>query len=541
MHSKKIVSLLAVTAMTTGVALESSAHGYNTFPPSRAHICDVDGGYYAADDGSRIPNAACRQAFLESGAFQFYQKPEFAKLVADYNNIDAVKAAIPGTTLCNANDPAKAGTSLPHPDWQKTTIDTSINNGVINFTFAATAPHDPSFWEFYLSKPGFDSATQALSWDDLDLIQETPGVAISMIGTQKSYEIDLQLPTNRTGDAILFVRWQRIDAAGEAFYNCSDITFAGGDVVTPTWNNRGAFIGAQDDAVAGDEVWARVFNATGQEVVFEKLAIDASNEAEVTWAAELAAQVNAASTATQVGVLSADGSSVTYDSMDTYANTVYSTDANYNFQLDIRPPVIVVNTPPVANATATENAVVGDSVLLNANATDADGDLLSYQWVQTSGPSVAIFADKNIVAQPAINVAGTYGFSVTVSDGTDSVVSAVSVVVKDEVIVNPGTCTDPDAVNYPAYVAGQTYTNQTVNYEGLVYKANWWTSATPGSDGSWTLLSVVNLPWDAATIYQGGTEVDYGTDRYKAAYWTQGNNPADGGPWSIVGAALGCN
>lgn len=60
-----------------------------------------------------------------------------------------VKAAIPDGTLCYANDPQKKGMGAPHTGWTRT----ELNTGTFEFVFNATAPHNPSFWEFYLTKP----------------------------------------------------------------------------------------------------------------------------------------------------------------------------------------------------------------------------------------------------------------------------------------------------------------------------------------------------------------------------------------------------
>jgi len=91
----------------------------------------------------------------------------------------------------------------------------------------SNAPHNPSFWEFYLTKPNAD-LTKGLAWGDLDLIQEEGNVPVN----GGKYRINVTIPSDRSGDAILFVRWQRNDSTGEGFYNCLDMTITGG--TTPT-------------------------------------------------------------------------------------------------------------------------------------------------------------------------------------------------------------------------------------------------------------------------------------------------------------------
>ncbi|CZF86019.1 M20/M25/M40 family metallo-hydrolase [Grimontia marina] len=40
-------------------------------------------------------------------------------------------------------------------------------------------------------------------------------------------------------------------------------------------------------------------------------------------------------------------------------------------------------------------------------------------------------------------------------------------------------------------------------------------------------------PWDAGTVYLTGTEVAHEGNRYRARWWTQGDNPTESGPWGV--------
>jgi len=513
-------------------------HGYAEYPAARAQICDTDGGYWDSQDGSTIPNAACRAAFLQSGAFQFYQKPEFSITVQDYNSITAVKAAMPGGQVCSANDNAKSGTSLAHADWQKTSIDTTQNGGIIQYTYKANTPHTPSFWEFYITEAGFDSATSQVSWNDLELIQSNGNTATTEINGQKYYVIDLQLPTDRSGDAVLFSRWQRVDPGGEGFYNCSDITLVN-DGTSPSWFSQGALLSSNDDAKSGDEVWGRVFNALGQETVFEKLTIDANNEIESLWAVTLANQISNANRNVQVGVMDQSGD-IILNSDDIYANLVFSRAENDSYQLSIRSPVVTNHAPTAAVSLDKTSIDIGQTLTATINMTDVDGDSLNVSYADGQGDLLV-----DIVPGPSYPIAtyvvtgsipGQHSIEILISDGIDTIGLSANYLVTSP---TTGECTDPKASDYPIWVPGN-YTNQMVSHNGLVYQANWWTNAEPGTNGSWTVLSDVNLPWDANSIYNSGEEVDHGISRYRAAYWTQGNNPEIGAPWSRVGNAVGC-
>ena len=71
----KALSLSAVAStMLLGFASSHvNAHGFLESPKARQAICNADGGYWWPDDGSGIPNLACRAAFVESGHVQFVQ------------------------------------------------------------------------------------------------------------------------------------------------------------------------------------------------------------------------------------------------------------------------------------------------------------------------------------------------------------------------------------------------------------------------------------------------------------------------------------
>lgn len=55
--------------------------------------------------------------------------------------------------------------NLPSIHWQRTDVMPNAN-GDVKVRFRATTPHNPSFWQFYLSNENYD-ATQALAWSDL--------------------------------------------------------------------------------------------------------------------------------------------------------------------------------------------------------------------------------------------------------------------------------------------------------------------------------------------------------------------------------------
>ncbi|MGL6000852.1 MAG: lytic polysaccharide monooxygenase [Plesiomonas sp.] len=524
MHKGTAFSTLSLALLLATPSL-TFAHGYMEFPAARQEFCDKDGGYWDSQNGSTIPNLACRQAYLQSSWYPFVQKPEFSKLVSNYNDLNAVKAAIPDGRLCSAGDDKKAGIDQPSPDWKKTAIDLS-KGGKTTLRFMAATPHNPSFWQIFLTKQGFDSATQKLNWADLELIASFNDLPVTVIDGKKYYQMDVQLPTGRTGDAVLYTRWQRVDPAGEGFYNCSDLSFGGGSAVVAPWLNKGSFIKAGQDAKSGETVWFRIFDASGKEVVTETLTLTSSNETESVWGQQLATKVNSTyASIVQVGVLD-NTDKVIYSSGDLYTNQIFVKNKDYTYQLDIR----AANTAPVVTAPASVSVASGQSVSFDVSATDANGDKLTFS--ASAGTVVSTTNKATITYQAPVSAQDqSVTINVTVSDGVNKVVQPVIVNIK-------GTGT-PLPTTPKAWDVSSIYqANDLVSYNGVQYKAQWWTKGeTPGSSSVWLKVTTDSgsttgpAAWSADIAYTTGQTVTYQNSSYKAKWWTKGEIPTTSAAW----------
>ena len=151
MKSYLNVSFATLAGLTALTSVNVHAHGWVEYPSARQNTCYLDGGFW--DD--QIPNAACQAAFDQSGAYPFVQRNEVAANVANYRDMAHVHAIVRDGTLCSAGDSAKAGLDVASPHWQKTALSLDANNQ-FELVFNATAPHNPSYWQFYLSKPEYD-------------------------------------------------------------------------------------------------------------------------------------------------------------------------------------------------------------------------------------------------------------------------------------------------------------------------------------------------------------------------------------------------
>ncbi|WP_038173425.1 lytic polysaccharide monooxygenase [Vibrio pacinii] len=342
----KIYTSLSLLGLSTLAGLSTfhvSAHGWVEFPNARQNICYQDGGFWT----NEIPNPACQAAFDQSGAYPFVQRSEVSANVANYRDMAHVQAIVRDGELCSAGDSAKAGLNVVSSHWQRTDVALDENNQ-IDFVFYGKAPHNPSYWQFYLTKANYDSS-QPLTWNDLELIDSAGNIAID---EQKRYRTKVTFPAGRSGDAILYTRWQRVDAAGEGFYNCSDITLRGSgtpptDPTDPSdpANNLtalGYFVPQGFGPVeAGDTIRFRTFDASGAEIVDLSLAISANNT--TTWAAEMADQFNSQQNGDwYVGIWHQEMKHYMFDSNNIYANQVLAPNDSFSYALSL----IKAGTPP---------------------------------------------------------------------------------------------------------------------------------------------------------------------------------------------------
>ncbi|GGD60328.1 lytic polysaccharide monooxygenase [Lacimicrobium alkaliphilum] len=458
LSSPALLAVAGVSLVTFSNQL--SAHGYMQVPKARQVFCDEQGGYWWPQDGSRIPNLACRAAFLDSGTYQFVQAIEFSVNVADYLNQAAVEAAVPDGSLCSAGDPQKQGINLPSPHWQRSQVTPNANDE-INVRFYASTPHNPSFWKFYLSKPGFDGSTQALSWSDLEHVQDQGNVNVVLAPDgNRYYDMTVNIPANRSGDAILYTRWQREDVVGEGFYNCSDIEIVRDTTPPDDWYSAGYFVRQGQDASPGDTVWFRLFDGNGQELINELVPVTSANAQ--SWQADLAAKLNSDYPVDiQVGVEDANGN-IQFDSTNLLSNEVFTAQASHSFNLSIQPPV--GNTAPVVHAPSSLQVPEGESIAVNVHAYDDQQDPLTFSWqvpaplsYSGSGANITLSADQ---VSEDTNVTVT----VSVSDGQLTTTANIDVQVQN------------DDSSVPAWDAGTVYVGgDLVSYQGNVYRAKWWT------------------------------------------------------------------
>ncbi len=509
----------ASVVIASVISLNVSAHGFMDSPKARQAFCQAQGGYWWPQDGSNIPNLACRAAFLESGHVQFIQEHEFAVNTPDYENQAAVEANIPNGTLCAAGSDEKRGMNLPSVHWLRTKV-TPNQDGNIKIRYRATTPHNPSFWRFYLTDSTFNSATDTLGWDDLTLVQSHDNVAfVKDADGKRFYEMYVAIPPQFSGDAILYSRWQRNDVVGEGFYNCSDIKIVRDNGEPQVWYSLGFYLRQGQTAVAGDSVQFRLFDELGTEVINTIFAITQANLA--NWQQQLAEQLTRDySGLLNIGV-SNEHNDIVFDVNNVLSNQVFSKNKEYSFVLSVNSQS--ENTAPIVNDI---DAVVMDEnseVLVHVHSFDEQNDPLTYQFTvpgpltfRQDGPNITLVAPEVTQDQSVV-------VSVAVSDGKLTTSKSFNVTIKDT-----PTSTDPIWQSSVAYNAGDI-----VLYSGVRYQAKWWVKGeVPNTSNAWQkLASDGNSNWQASVAYQGGSIVTHQGNQYKAKWWTQGDEPGKSNVW----------
>ncbi|MEL7043398.1 MAG: lytic polysaccharide monooxygenase [Pseudomonadota bacterium] len=488
MYRKLASTLLVATATSVGLVSQTSAHGWSEYPAARQQLCYEQGGIWSGTP----PNAACAAAKAVSGSYPFVQRNEFSINIPDYSNMQTVRAQVPDGALCYANDSQKRGLGLPRDDWYRT----EMNTGSFEYVFNATAPHNPSFWQFYLTLPGAD-LSQPLAWADLELIQTHDDVPVE----NGKYRMDVTIPAERSGDAVLLVRWQRIDPVGEGFYNCSDISIVAGDVAPPDPEDpeeptgpyliQGAPFIPADVSLAsagiGDRVNFAVFNRFGEQHSAFSIEVTADNLND--WDRLLAAEVNGWYETYHngnvfIGRWHPEMNHYMYFRNDLFGNYFNSRNERASGVFSITPAeesIVSVDIRATQELPLLEDSVDYGSVVYLYPEVEAEftGVL---NWQQTAGESVAteLSADDVLVVDTAQLSPQDHSlsFSLLANGGEGEALYSFTVVYQsgnnDSGEVPPWNASD-------VYVAGDQ-----VRHNGQLWTAQWWTlGEEPGTTGEW--------------------------------------------------------
>ena len=481
--------LMAMMAMNLFTA-PAFAHGGVVSPPSRSIYCEnFRSGANWPPDGSAIPDLACRQAMMAAGALSPYILTQWHQVsinVTDYNNIAAVKAAIADGHLCSANFfPDLKGLDLSNVGWHRTAVKPA--GGKLRVVWDAPAPHEPDvFFQYYLTKSTYNPS-QPLTWNDLDLIYSVPGPSHSTPGgAYRQYVHEVPIPAGRTGDAILYSRFQRKDKEGEGFYNCSDITLEGGGTPTFPWHEEKQFIPVEIAPQPGQKVLFRVMGHArdGTEIINQSLNITTDNASPQIWGKQLAGKVVAAG-GSHALIGQRSGNTIVYDEANYRANKVWLADARDQSFMAVAPGD---GTPgaPVAKITGPTSVTAGQAATFSGTTSTGTAPL-SYHWTAPQFSDASSTSSSIQVTAPQVTAPTPATVTLTVKDA-----SSRENTVTHAVTINPG-----GGGSHPAYPAGKPYkagdivSNQGKNYRCKPWPYTDWCSGSadayaPGTGRAWT-------------------------------------------------------
>ena len=213
-----VLAILALSAPCFG-------HGTVIFPVSR-----VFNVYQANPDNPSFPLAAAAVAI--DGTTSYYTWNELSRNISsaviaglppgfDYSpwvpdgqlasggRVDPISTEYPRTY---------AGLDQVSAEWPATALDAGTT---ITVDFHATAPHDPSVWDVWMTTNAW-SADQPLVWGQMEYL----GRPSPVLGASH-YTFDLTIPADRQGRHVLWVAWHRDDPVGEVFFSTSDLLISG--------------------------------------------------------------------------------------------------------------------------------------------------------------------------------------------------------------------------------------------------------------------------------------------------------------------------
>lgn len=215
--------LLVASAATLGFTMSVPVYGHGTVTSPISRV------YRVRQSNPENPNFQLAvNAVNMDGKDSYYTWNEVSR-----NIPEAVQAGlpagfdyspwIPDGQLASAGR-SQVGTDIPRTykgldqassNWPTTPVDAGQT---LNVDFLATAPHDPSVWDVWMTTQDWDPST-ALNWNQMEFLGRPASPPLD----NGHYFFDIEIPSNRSGHHVLWVAWQRDDPVGEVFISTSDV------------------------------------------------------------------------------------------------------------------------------------------------------------------------------------------------------------------------------------------------------------------------------------------------------------------------------
>jgi predicted carbohydrate-binding protein with CBM5 and CBM33 domain len=204
---RALVLLLAIMAGMLPWAGAAQAHGTIVDPASRAYQCWQSWGTHHTDPAMQQQDPMCWQAFQANSDTM-------------WNWMSALRDGLGGQYQARTPDGQLCSNALTRNDslntpgaWKQTPVSNNFSVRLYD-----QASHGADFFRVYVSKNGFNPATQRLGWGNLDFITQTGRYA-------PAQNITFNISTSGyTGHHVLFVIWQA-SHLDQAYMWCSDVNF----------------------------------------------------------------------------------------------------------------------------------------------------------------------------------------------------------------------------------------------------------------------------------------------------------------------------
>ncbi|ORT58274.1 cellulose-binding protein [Streptomyces sp. CB03238] len=192
----------------TGTA---SAHGSVVDPASRNYGCWLRWGSDHLNPAMQQQDPMCWQAWRADPNAMWNWNGLYRNGVGGNH-----QAAIPNGQLCSGGrtEGGRYNALDAVGPWKTTNV-----TGNFTVKLFDQASHGADYFLVYVTRQGFNPATQALSWSDLQLVKQTGRYAPS-----QNYTIDNISAPGRTGHHVVYTIW-KASHMDQTYYLCSDVNF----------------------------------------------------------------------------------------------------------------------------------------------------------------------------------------------------------------------------------------------------------------------------------------------------------------------------
>jgi predicted carbohydrate-binding protein with CBM5 and CBM33 domain len=218
-----IVVSAAVLLLTTAPANPAAAHGSVLDPATRNYGCWARWGSDHLNPAMQTQDPMCW------GAFQSNPNAMWNWNGLYQNNVGGNhQAAVPDGTLCSGGH--AEGGRYDYLDTPGAWTPTSLSNS-FQVRLFDQASHGADYIWVYVTRQGFDPATQPLTWGALErvaVVGNTPASQWQQVSSPWA-GVQITIPANapgRTGRHMVYTVWQA-SHMDQVYYLCGDVLFPG--------------------------------------------------------------------------------------------------------------------------------------------------------------------------------------------------------------------------------------------------------------------------------------------------------------------------